>query len=236
MKSKLLFLVPLLLLAVLPLAAQRILIEEDLRGDTIVTDFGMNRKHYFHNYLGVHFPVGSGEVSQADVAIGRSWTLEYGFRYKRRYSQTFSGGLETVFKRSSYHPERFLQVDLPEGYDYNREKFVFLSLGMIGYQRINLSKKRGNYIGRFVDIGAYGDIHYNVRHIMRIEGEEDNMRIRRSHMGLHELFSYGVIARVGLNNFVLKASYRLSDTFKAQSGLPDFTPFMIGLEFGMHPL
>ncbi|MFO7978899.1 MAG: hypothetical protein R6U64_09580 [Bacteroidales bacterium] len=217
------------------LQAQEVVIAEDLRGDTLVAEFGMNRKHYLHSFLGAHFSSGTADDPRGDVSMGNSWTLEYGFRYKRRFSQVFSGGLETSLKRASYHPDQFLLPDLAEEYTYKREKFVFLSLGMAAYQRINYGK-RGNYIGRFVDVGLYGDLHYNLRQIIRYSGTDDHLRLRRSRMDIHHLFEYGVLARVGFNNFVIKGTYRLSEIFTAQSGLAEFPRFKLGLEIGIHPL
>jgi hypothetical protein len=223
-----------LLLFWLPLSGQQVLLGEDLRGDTLVPDFGMNRKHYTHSYFGFHFVAGQAEDQAANVALGRSWSFEYGFRYKRRYNQTFSGGFELLAKRSSFHPERFLEVEIPEDYSYNREKFVFLSMGGVVYQRFNYGM-RGNYIGRFVDIGAYGDMHMNVRHILRLDGDP-RLRIRRAGMDYHEFLGYGVFLRLGFNNFVLRGTYRLSDIFKPEAGLAGFPRISFGLELGLHPL
>lgn len=227
--------VVLLSLTGLCLQAQEVVIAQDLRGDTLTPEFGMNRKHYIHSFLGGQFSFANAEDPAGDVSVGNSWTLEFGFRYKRRFSQVFSAGLEASLKRSSYHPDEFLLLALPDEYVYRKEKFVFLSLGTAAYQRINYWR-RGNYIGRFVDVGLYGDLHYNLRQILRYSGAEDHLRVRRSRMDIHNLFEYGALARIGFNNFVLKGTYRLSDLFTPESGLPEFPRLKVGLELGIHPL
>lgn len=234
MKKKWILLL-LLVLPALPLVAQQVLIEEDLRGDTLIPRFGMNRNHYWHSYLGAHFPNANARDPLADINVGRSWTFEYGFRYKRRFSQILSAGLETYFKRSSFHPENFLDLDIPQGYSYNREKFVFLAVGAAIYQRFNTDPWRGNYIGRFIDVGGYFEVNAGMRHVLHLQGP-DRLQMRRKGMGIHEPFQFGLLARFGRNNFVIKGSYRISDLFKPETALPDFPRFTLGLELGLHPL
>ena len=212
---------------------QRVVISEDLRSRDEVPEFGMNRKHYLHFYTGFHFPAGKPGHPGAQILHRRSLAFDYGLRYKRRFNNTFSAGYDLALKRSSFFIRQQDGKLVPDPAIHEKEKLVFLT-GELGlYHRINYGR-RGDHIGRFIDLGAYGAWHFNVRHVSFDEFDNERVRVRRSGMDYPEPLGYGLLLRIGFNNVVAKGTYRMSDLFRPDAGLPEFPRFTIGLELGLH--
>jgi hypothetical protein len=214
--------------------AQTVLIEEDLRGAGNVPGYGMNRRHFRHVYLGFQIAAGRPEEPGARIRYGRSWTGELGLRYKRRFNNTFSAGYEVFLKRMAFAPRQEEGKRVPGPEIHDRERVVLAAAGLGLYQRINFGA-RGDYIGRFADLGAYGEWLAHGRHVSFSRTDDQRIRIRRSGLPYAEALAYGVMARIGFNNLVVKGNYRLSDLFTPESGLPEWPRLTLGLEFGLHP-
>lgn len=232
LKIELLFLVCLLFSGA-TLNAQRVVIaKEPPRNHD--AEYGMNRKHYSHGYLGLLFIIGPPENSGADIYYGRSRSIEYGYRYKRRINNTFSIGSEIIARRHAFHIKQTDKKEVPDNIIKDTEKLVFLDAGLGVYKRVNFGQ-RGNYIGRFLDVGAYASWVFHARHVYFMEEDGLSTRVRVTGMNYPASFAYGLNARLGFNNWVIKGSYQLSDHFRGSSGLPEFPKYSIGLELGLHP-
>ncbi len=232
LKFKYLFLVS-LLFSVASLSAQRVMIAKEPPKNHD-TEYGMNRKHYSHGFLGLHFIIGPSENSGADIHYGRSRSIEYGYRYKRRFNDTFSIGSEIIARRHAFHIKQTENKEVPDNIIKDSEKLVFLDAGLGLFKRVNFGQ-RGNYIGRFLDVGAYASWVFHTRHVYFLEEGGLRTRVRVTGMNYPAGFAYGLNARLGLNNLVIKASYQMSDHFKDSSGFPELPKYSIGLEIGLHP-
>ncbi len=197
-------------------------------------DYGMNRKHYSHGFLGVLFAIGPSENSGADIHYGRSRSIEYGYRYKRRFSNTFSIGSEIIARRHAFHIKQSDDKQVPDNITRDKEKLVFLDAGLGLYTRVNFGQ-RGNYIGRFIDAGAYASWVFHSRHVFFLEEGGLSTRVRVSGINYPADFAYGINVRLGFNNWLFKGSYQLSDHFKDSAGLPELPKYSLGLEIGLHP-
>lgn len=223
-----------LLFVVSFLQGQTVVLSEDLRFKEEKPLYGMNRKHYRHFFLGLHFMAGEAADRGSRIHYGRSFGFEYGYRYKRRFNNTFSAGYELVFKRFSFAPRQEEGKLVPGPSLHDREKLVFLGGGIALYKRVNYGR-RGDYIGRFFDLGAYADWYFHARHVTFDKTDVQYVRVRRTRMDYPRSFGYGTFIRAGLNHLVFKATYRVSDLFTQESGLPEFPRWSVGLELGLHP-
>lgn len=214
--------------------AQTVVIAEDMAEQEEDPDFGMNRKHYTHSYIGLNFAAGEPELPGAGIRYARSRTIEYGYRYKRRLSNNFSFGGEIIARRYAFHVKQSDDKIVPDDLSRDREKLVFLDAGPGVYKRINFGQ-RGNYIGRFLDIGGYATFIFHSRHVYFYQEDGIDIRVRKQGLKYPETFNYGPMARFGFNNIVIKASYRMSDLFKESAELPEFPRYSVGLEIGLHP-
>lgn len=224
------------LLALQPALGQKVIVFEDLQTDTIAPERGMNRKHYSHAFVGVHMFLGGTEDPTAKISTASSWMFEYGHRYKRKFTHYLSGGAEWNFRRLKYAPDAWEVASLMSDYEVSNEKLVLVQTGIGVYQRINWQTRRGNFIGRFVDLGVYGNWNFASRHVYGFkQSTGERVKVKKSGLDYVQPFDYGALARIGFDNFVLKSSYRFSDHFKEESGLYEFPRFTFGFELGLHP-
>lgn len=229
------FLLIALLTVVAMASGQRVVIIEDVREQRDERDYGMNRRHYTHSWLSLQFVTPVASEAGADLLYGRSRSMEFGYRYKLRFSDVFSAGGDLALRRTAFQLRQNGDKMVPGIETFDREKLVFLHLGAGLYQRVNVGV-RGDYIGRFLDVGAYGGWNFHTRHVTHHESEEgERIRTRRSGLDYPAALEYGLMARVGFGNFVLKGKYRMSDIFKDEAELPELPRLFIGMELGLHP-
>lgn len=219
-----------------PAASQQVLMSEDLRGDTITPDAGMNRKHFHHAFIGSNMFLGAAAGPLGEIKTLSSAGIEYGYRYKRKISHHYSGGYELAFRRLNYFPKDWQMASLNGDEPLRRERMVLLQTGLGLYQRINWQKRRGDFIGRFFDLGVYANWTFASRHVYTFKqpaGEQ--VKVKKSRLDYVQPFDYGVLGRIGFGNFVLKTTYRFSNHFKEDSGLEEFPRLTLGFELGLHP-
>ncbi len=212
--------------------AQRTVFSEETADP--VSSYGMNRTHFSHAFVELSFFVGPPQDTGAELMGGKSRRLTFGHRYKYQLSNHFAMGGELFFQRDGYHPRQEVGKNLPDGLLHDSEKLVFFKLGAGIFHRINYGK-RGNHMGRFIDLGAYGTWNAHLRHVVKFKEGGENIRLRRSGMDYPQPFEYGLMARKGFNALSLKVAYRLSPLFKEDAGISEISPLSVGLELGMHP-
>jgi hypothetical protein len=218
-------------LTALPLSSQTVVVSEDMR-QTPDTRFGPGRKHFRHTFVGLHLMAGPAEEG-AEIIYGRSQITEFGTRYKRQFSPVYAVGYDVHVKRIAFFPKQQESKLIPDTQLFDKEKLVYVGAGLAIYQRFNYGK-RGDYIGRFIDMGAWGDWYFHTRHLSFYKEEGQNVRTRRTRLDYPSMLGYGLLLRLGFNNVVIKGSYRLSDMFDQGANLPEIPRFSLGLEMGMH--
>ena len=122
----------------------------------------------------------------------------------------------------------------PEATEIDNHKLIFVQTGLGLYQRFNYSKRRGNYVGNYIDIGVYSDWNLSTRQVYQFRNDADEkVLIRKSNLNYITPFEYGILTRFGFNRFAAKATYRLSGHFKETPDLGEMPRFTFGVEFGM---
>ena len=217
---------------------QDVLLEEDVKADTIKQTVGPNLKHFTHLYFDLGFIVGESETEGADINYGKSYTFSIGYRYKRKICNFYAIGFDISYYFMSYNLKQNIFKILPNDSIHNKEKLIFNNLGLELYNRFNFGK-RGNYIGNFIDIGAYGNWAYKIKHYTKddINVDINKAKIKQvTYTGLvyPEELNYGLRARIGINRYVLSATYRLSDLFKEIYDYPELPRLSVGLQIGLH--
>lgn len=227
----------LILMSFRPLVGQEVLIFEDLRGDTLLPKFGMNRDHFGHMFFGFYKIAGTPELTSDTMDVWRSWAFDCGYRYKRRFSQVLSAGAEFGLKKMSYAVRHWEMLQTPEATEINKHKMIFLQTGLSLYQRFNYDKRRGNYVGNYIDLGIYCDWNWNVRQLYYYQNNTgEKVRLRKSNLNYIHPFDLGVLMRFGFNKLAVKTTYRLSHHFKETSSIGELPKFSFGVEFGMFAL
>ncbi|UOR07090.1 hypothetical protein MUN82_08310 [Hymenobacter aerilatus] len=214
--------------------AQRVLLRANVANDTTYENYGPNRAFYNHFYLGYAAVVGPSAGTGAEVEYGRSAELFLGLRNKWRLSQTLALGADLRYSRLAYYLRQNDQKVLPTPAQHHREYLALHQAQAEGFVRINYGR-RGNAIGRYVDVGGWGGWVMGSTHFYEDRpGPNGARRQRVSVRGLEYVrrWSYGVGARAGIGRFALVGRYRLADTFtpSTQAYYPELPRWTLGLE------
>ncbi|MDQ3193067.1 MAG: hypothetical protein M3Q58_15895 [Bacteroidota bacterium] len=218
---------------------QEILLEQNVQGDTIPPQRGPNLKHYSHLYFAYGFVFGPSQAAGSAIRYGNSTDFNVGYRYKRKISNFYALGFDFAYGVTSFNIDQQQGKTLPNNVFHDNEKINFNHLGVSLYNRFNFGK-RGNIIGNFLDIGAYGNWEFIVKHIYTENYVSPNIanarftRVINRQLNYTNPLNYGVQARLGFNRYAFYGSYRLSDKFKQEFMYPELPRFIIGLQIGLH--
>ena len=219
--------------------AQQVIMEQKVTKDTVPSDFGPNLKNFSHFYTAFGIIAGAPEGYGATIRYGNSSDFNMGFRYKRKLSNFYSMGFDLGYGLTSFKLKQDLTKIFPNAKLHHKEKIHFNHLRLTLYNRFNFGK-RGNYIGNFLDIAAYGDWEFSAKHIYFDKHpllNNDNAsaaKVINTGLAYTNPFNYGVQTRIGFNRYVLYGSYRLSELFKDQFSYPELPRLVIGLQISMH--
>jgi len=217
-----------------PLSSQNVkeVFSETHSDQVFLSKWGPNKKHYATGFMRLSAPV-SVPSSQA-VKIPGSLDFSFGGRYKRRFCNFYSTGLDVYYSSASYNmknPGELLTVAFMS--DIEQERFANHSISGAWYQRFNIGR-RGDHLGKYFEAGVYGQYHFSVKH--RFKGKDEgfefkavsrfaNLTINRSVWGLQ--------AGIGFNALKLFAQYRMSDYLKNGYSAVDVPLLRLGLEIDL---
>jgi hypothetical protein len=214
-------------------SSQSVLLEKDVKSDSILPKFGKNYKSYYHLFLGFGTATGLPDSTGSNIKYGLSNNIVVGFRYKLRVCNLYSLGFEIAYNNYGFNLKQDSSKVLPNKLLHDKEMLNFNNLGLGIYNRFNLGK-RGNRIGNYIDIGAYGDWICSVKHFMKDEQSNGNIiKTTISHLNYYETFMYGVSASIGFNWFALTAKYRISDVFVKSYNYPELPRLTVGIQLGL---
>lgn len=219
--------------------AQKVLEYQNVEADTVKKKYGANYRHYVFVYNEFGLLGGTPETKEAEVKSSSFfWAL--GLRYKLKLNQTFSIVTGIGYNSSRYNMVQDTTPRLPHftsGTLFSKELLVFRDLKIDGMLRINLEgKKRGNSVGKYIDLGAYLSWMAQMRHIVESDFvgldplfQASSQRTVNTGMVYPEDFIYGFQARMGWKNASVFAQYRISDRFQSGFNLPELPRLTIGL-------
>lgn len=230
-------------IALLPMAfsAQTVLMEEYPGNDTIVPKWGKNLKHFIHFYFSCSVIADDFSNSSAGLKFP-SGDFSIGIRYKRKITNFYAMGLDLSMNNTGYGIKQEDGKIFPDsGIVYDKQSINMGALSMEYYNRINFDR-RGNKIGKFIDIGAYGFFNVNSWCFTRMEFDTLNVgyskKVEAKYFKPDYLnnYGYGASVRIGYNAVVLSARYRLSDLVKTDKykGFPELPRLMVGLQLSIH--
>ena len=150
----------------------------------------------------------------------------------------FSWGWGFAFHFNHYRLDSVFVIPRYATEDIRKEKFLQRQLTGEWFFRTNFGK-RGNIIGKFLDIGAEGGWNgYNTFRYLINEKDAQGNNIARTSINVRRFggaipYYYGVVARLGINKFMISGELRLSEMFKGSRNLPELSPLRVGLQFGL---
>ena len=224
-------------------SGQTILLQEKVKDiDFKVPSQGPNYRHFGHLFLGFGFYIPEGGVYEIDTKATSTTSLELGWRYKLKLTNWLAIGTGIAYINDIFDIEQVDDKVVPTNIKHDKEKLRFNNVGTELYMRFNFGK-RGNIIGRFLDIGTYWNWAFKVKHMYQDKGSNQPPymagleRVILNKLSYVEPFNYGVKARFGINRYVITASYRLNDLlteeYRTATGEYYFPKLAVGLELGL---
>jgi hypothetical protein len=219
----------------LQLKAQEVLLHEEVTADTITPTFGPNYRNFLHSFMAYGATFGGTEGGGTAIRYGNSGNFLFGLRYKYRVSNFFSWGADAYYSGLFYAIKQDSVKAFPDTLINDKERLTFHNLSIAPYLRFNLEKKRGNRVGNFIDLGAYGEWTFRLSQFTKNK-LPDGRVVRATTTGLdyYNSFNYGAMARLGFNRWIFFASWRFSNLFKASKNLPELPRLIVGVQIGFY--
>lgn len=221
------------------LSAQNPVIEESVPQKIEEPQKGANQKSYVHGFIGYGIILGGTEGSGGTINYGRSGGWHFGIRKKRKLSNFYSLGYELFYAINTFSLKQDSTKKFPNSSLHDKEYLRTNELGFSIYNRFNFSK-RGNRIGNFIDLGAFGTWVAGASHTFfdkyAIVNSANASNTTFTNRGLIYMsdFNYGALARLGFNRLVFFGNYRVSNLFNGKiSSYPELPRLITGVQIGL---
>jgi len=217
--------------------SQKVLMERNVKDYAYSQKTGPNLKTFNHFYMGVGmFPIVESDNGKTDKLS--SLFFNFGWRYKYKVNSWYSLGFETEYNHKNF---RLIQDNfkiIPNAILHKKEKIVFDNFQIAVYNRINIGK-RGNTIGYFIDLGLYGEIAISIRNKTFDEQLNNSLnagmvKTVNYNLSYPNRYNYGITIKLGYEQLVFFASYRISTMFKSEYNYPELTRINVGVQVGFH--
>lgn len=220
--------------------SQTVLVDEKPSELYKVSKWGKNRKNFTHFYLALGSVVSQPEGRAFEITPGLSNQVKFGLRYKLRFCNFYAWGLDLSISGNRNLIKQNTNNFFPDSLKHEKEVFKYQTIGLEYFNRFNFGR-RGNQVGKFLDLGAWGNWLYSPQHIFWDEHITPVNGASKSKTILSDLnyttdFHWGVSARLGINRWVIYGSYRMSDIFNSkfhtQTMSVEPSRLIVGVEVG----
>jgi len=213
---------------------QNVILQETVTNVTEKPKHGPNCRFFNHFYFsfGINPTLQSGET---EVFLLSSNRVTLGNRQIFRLNNYIATGFNIELSTSNFKVKQNENNQRLDSMFHEKERYIFKDLSGSWFIRLNFDKRRGKYIGHFMDLGAYGGYNFSrQRFVKDITTENSITKIWYKQPDYLNAFQYGVFVRIGLNRYVIYSGYRLSDLIDTSKGLTQLPAFTFGLEVGFH--
>ena len=223
-----------LLVGLAPAArAQQVLLQTDVAHDTVPARTGPNRRYFGHFYGSYALALGRGGL---DVKSGfGSSELQLGGRLKRRLGPYLALNADLRYAYLRYtlaadpaRPAPFAPAPETQSLGFHQGQ------GEVSL-RLNPSHRRGNVVGRYLDLLAYGGFALAATHTTTDPSPSGGrLEVVAHQPGYLARWQGGVGLRVGSNSVALVGRCRLSDALRpvGPAALPEPPRWVLGFEIG----
>ena len=210
--------------------AQQVLLQTDVANDTIPARTGPNRRYFGHLYGGYALAAGSSALG---VKRGFSSSeLQLGGRLKRRLSPWLALNADLRYAYLRYNLATDVARLAPFGTGFDQQFFSYHQLQGEASLRLTPGRRRGNTVGRYLDLLAYGGRALATSYATQAAAPGGGQLEIVTHEPPYlARWLGGVGVRVGSNSVALVGRYRLSSALK-NSPLPEPPRLLLGFEVG----
>ncbi len=221
------------------LYSQKILLDKDI-SKAYKKIQGPNTKSFGQVYLGTGFIFSGLPDQEISIKTSGSRYFSFGYRQKFKVFNFYAMGFEIEYFASQFSLKQSIGKLIPNSEIHDKEKIKLHNAAITYYNRFNIGK-RGNVIGKFIDIGGFLNYAFNVVHYTKdnIAASEDLFNTdahakvvvtKNSRLDYIQPIQYGVYCRVGIDWFALKLTYRFSDIFKDKYNWNELPRLYAGFE------
>lgn len=201
---------------------------------------GPSSRAYGWWYVGYGFVLGPVEGKGAEIIPGVSSSFTVGYRGQLRIKNWLHVGAQISYFYYSFHLKQDSSKTFPSRQLFDREKVIFNNLNFSPYIRFTFHKKRGNQMGKILDVGAYAGWTYRTRHVgYKRYSTPNNVGGMKTDFSSRDLvyaepYQYGMNARLGIGHVVIFGYYRMSNLFKSSFLFAELPRYCVGIEIGLH--
>jgi hypothetical protein len=214
--------------------AQKQIIHQNLKQDTLKVNSGPNSRKFTHAYLLVAGIVPDSKI----VDVAKSHEFGFGWLKKRKLNNIFSIGFDLAFSYRNYRISDTSYYALPPGSTLLKERIYTRNFQLKPWLRINFGK-HGNTLGKYIDLGAFGEWSFARTHYYKFENPKGTPEGVKGEYLLkkHDWFlplNYGAMLRIGLNKWSLFGMYRVSDMFKQNVYFKELPRITAGINYAIY--
>ncbi|TVT42946.1 hypothetical protein FNT36_02310 [Hymenobacter setariae] len=238
MKNKYAWLLAVSLSGAGPVArAQQVLLHTDVARDTLAPRTGPNRRYFGHFYIGYGLVLGGSSAGLPLRYGAGSSEVQLGARLKRRFTDNLAltADLRYAYLRYALAQDAGPKAP-PFGPPHDAETLTYHQLqGEVGLRFNTGFRPRGNVVGTYLDLLAYGGPALGANHTTIDETTtQGRLEITRHEPPYLQRWLGGVGLRLGSGPLALVGHYRLSEALRpAEGGAPLQPPrCVLGLEIG----
>ena len=218
----------LILLFSFPVLSQTPVLSKEVNLNKEKPKYGENRKNYTHFYMSLGALFGKAEGEILEINPWKSSYFDFGFRYKLKLFEYNAVGFQVSYNRYSFR----LKYDDPK-IAFDKDKLISNNFGIGLFDRINFGK-RGNHLGKYLDLGAYGEFAYSRKHWYKQKQSNDEVLVAElKRLNSLEKLNYGIFANLGFGKKVLFFKYRLSDSISDKEKYDEMPRFVTGIQLGI---
>jgi hypothetical protein len=210
--------------------AQQVLLQADVAADTIPNRTGPNRRYFGHFYVGYTLAAGPSALG---VKYGfPASELQLGGRLKQRLGPFFALNTDLRYAYLRYGLDTEASRPGPFGMGFDSQYFSYHQVQGEASLRLSPYLRRGNTVGRYLDLLAYGGWAFATTYATTGPGPSGGRLEVVAHQPDYlARWLGGVGVRVGSNSLALVGRYRLSEALRGP-GLPEPPRWQLGLELG----
>lgn len=206
--------------------------DEEVNESIFSRKHGPNGKHYAYIFwrLSAAVPIQNDQPLKVPASLNYRWGGMYKFRVCNFYALTAELSASTseyILKNTNVLQPYHLLAQ------WEHERIVVGAFTGVISNRFNFGK-RGNHLGRYLDLGVYGDLYARRSHIFLGEDDKVAIEARREKPDYMNSQSWGFQVGIGVKKIRIVGQYRMSDLLKpGKVNGGDLPRLMLGLELGV---
>lgn len=212
---------------------QEVILFEHMQNPNERKKFCKNCQFFAHPTLSSRFFMTLNKEKEINVRFYSSSSYTFGVRSIFKISQYIATGLDLNFDRTRFSIDQDSENDLIDTIKTTKHNIYFFSIAPSLFLRFNFDRRRGSYIGHFVDLGYRGGVNFWAQRM--ITGKfNSGTKYRLLYKQFENLspYQHAFYIRFGINNLSIIMQYQQTKWLDWNKE-KNFPIFSAGFEFGI---